>query len=71
MLSPDLARFITSRACNRSALAVYSEDQSMGNFIHSLGEPIRRILIRDNILHHPVKRVDRLTTLWRKYRAGK
>lgn len=67
MLSPDLARYITSKHCNRSALAVFSEDQSVGNFVHALGEPIRRLWIREKILLHPIKRVDRLRTLWNKY----
>ena len=65
-MSPDLARYITSSACNRTALAVYSEDQSIGNFIHSLDEPIRRIRIRTDYFDHPVKKVERMKAMWNK-----
>lgn len=69
MMSPDLARYIVSPKCNRSALAVFSEDQSIGNFIHSLNQPIRRLRISTFYFEHPVKRVDRMKTLWRKRQA--
>lgn len=42
-MSVDMARYVTSPACNRSRMAVYSEDQSMGNFIHSHPQPIHRM----------------------------
>lgn len=70
LLSPDLARYITSPACNRTALSLFSEDQSIGNFVHSLPKPIRRVWIRTNHFDHPVKKVSRMRTLWNK-RNGK
>lgn len=71
ILSPDLARYITSSECNRTALAVFSEDQSIGNFVHSLEKPIRRLRVPTFHYDHPVKRVDRMKTLWRKRQKGK
>ena len=68
MMSPDLASYIVSDDCPRSTLAVYSEDQSIGNFIHSHPQKsIKRIRLVTNEFEHPVKRIDRLQTLWRKY----
>jgi hypothetical protein len=52
---------------NRSVLAVYSEDQSIGNFVHSHPLPIHRIRMNTNVFEHPVKRIDRVRTLWRKH----
>eukprot|EP00934_Nitzschia_sp_Nitz4_P007607 Nitzschia sp. Nitz4//scaffold80_size88189//7356//9314//NITZ4_005079-RA/size88189-processed-gene-0.23-mRNA-1//-1//CDS//3329558606//7597//frame0 len=66
LMSPDLARYITSPQCNRSALAVFSEDQSIGNFIHSWEQPIRRVSIPTFHYDHPVKKVSRMKSLWRK-----
>ena len=66
VMSPDLASYVTSSACNRSALAVWSEDSSMGNFIHSHTKPIHRIWMKPPPFLHPIKRVDRLRTLWNR-----
>jgi hypothetical protein len=66
-MSSDLARFITSSECNRTAVAVWSEDQSIGNFIHSHPLPIRRIRMNTNVFEHPIKKVNRFPTLWRKF----
>jgi hypothetical protein len=66
-MSPDLARYSASTQCNRSVLAVYSEDQSIGNFVHSHPLPIHRIRMNTNVFEHPVKRIDRVRTLWRKH----
>jgi hypothetical protein len=70
-MSPDLARFITSPNCNRTALAVFSEDQSIGNFIHSHPLPIRRIRMSTRYFMHPVKKVKRWRTLWKKFLSGR
>ena len=42
-MSVDLANYVTSSACDRKRMAVYSEDQSMGNFVHSHPLPLHRI----------------------------
>ena len=65
-MSPDLARYITSSACNRTSLALFSEDQSIGNFVHSLPKPIRRVWVKTMYFDHPIKRVDRMKRLWNK-----
>ena len=43
LMSVDLAKYVTSPACDRKHMALYSEDQSMGNFVHSHPLPLRRI----------------------------
>ena len=66
-LSPDLARFIISDNCKRSDVAVWSEDQSIGNFVHLHPLPIRRIRMTTNVFEHPVKKVTRFRSLWNKF----
>ncbi|CAJ1952206.1 unnamed protein product [Cylindrotheca closterium] len=68
-LSSDLAEFVVSSECPRSAVDKGIEDASIGNFVHSHPLPIRRIRLRTSEFEHPVKRVDRYRTLWRKYQA--
>jgi hypothetical protein len=65
-LSLDLAQYIVGDQCNRTAVAVYSEDQSIGNFVHTHPLPIRRIRLTTRLFEHPLKRIDRMRTLWRK-----
>jgi hypothetical protein len=66
-MSPDLARYVTSPKCNRSALALHSEDQSMGNFVHSHPLPIRRIQMPFYCFEHPMKDVDQFRKHWDRY----
>mmetsp|Transcript_983 Transcript_983/g.1907 ORF Transcript_983/g.1907 Transcript_983/m.1907 type:complete len:745 (-) Transcript_983:646-2880(-) len=68
-VSSDLAEFVVSSECPRSAVDKGIEDVSIGNFAHSHPLPIRRIRLFTNEFEHPVKRVDRYLTLWRKYKA--
>jgi hypothetical protein len=42
LMSVDLARYVTSEQCDRKRIAVNSEDQSMGNFVHSHPLPLHR-----------------------------
>lgn len=66
-MSPDLARFIISENCTRSEVAVFSEDQSIGNFVHLHPFPIRRVRMTTTVFEHPVKKVNRFPTLWRNF----
>jgi hypothetical protein len=66
-MSPDLARYVTSPKCNRSALALHSEDQSIGNFVHSHPLPIRRIQMPFYCFEHPMKDVDQFRKHWDRY----
>jgi hypothetical protein len=42
-MSADLARYVTSKDCDRKRLAVNAEDQSIGNFVHSHPLPLHRV----------------------------
>lgn len=67
-MSPDLARFVTSRRCNRKEVDWGIEDFSMGNFVHSNPLPIHRIPIVGNKAHkHPVKLLEDLRSQWTKF----
>ncbi|KAL3944912.1 MAG: hypothetical protein SGBAC_001003 [Bacillariaceae sp.] len=68
-VSSDLAEYLVSSECPRSAVDKRIEDVSIGNFVHSHPLPIRRIRLFANEFEHPVKRADRYRTLWRKYDA--
>lgn len=57
-VSPDLARFVVSHQCDRQALAVFSEDRSMGNFVHAHPLPLHRIKIQPQTLQHPLKTIE-------------
>lgn len=69
VMSPDLAYYIISDDCPRSKLAVYSEDQSIGNFIHSHpNKAIRRIIVPWNILYqHPIKLCKMARQVWKEH----
>jgi hypothetical protein len=68
-ISPDLARYITSSKCNRSTLAVYSEDKSVGNFVNSHTLPIQRVRIHKDSLQfeHPVKDLADYRRKWERF----
>jgi hypothetical protein len=63
-MSPDLARYITSPHCNRTALKRFNEDKSIGNFVHSHPLPIRRIPLPLNVREHPLKQVEEFQRRW-------
>ena len=54
-MSIDLARHITSTNCFRDRIKVWSEDKSVGNFVHSYPLPIRRMRIDSKSFYHPLK----------------
>ena len=66
MMSPDLARFVTSSACNRSAVDTLIEDMSMGNFVHSHPKPIQRkgTVKNQGVFDHPLKDVNDFRARW-------
>jgi len=73
-LSVDLARYITSEACDRKTLDVFSEDRAMGWFVHSHPFPLKRFNIglhhsnQDSpAAKHPVKNVTIFQQEWNKY----
>lgn len=70
-LSVDLARYITSDECDRKALAVFSEDRSICNFVHSHPLPPRRIGMAPypipKPLYHPVKSLVKFEAAWKDY----
>lgn len=66
-MSVDLARYITSPDCDRQKLKVFSEDKSVGNFVHSHKKPIRRVklkMLRCRAFEHPIKNVDEFRSRW-------
>ena len=65
-MSVDLARYITSPECDRDKLKVFSEDKSIGNFVHSHPLPIRRVKMNMFPKHfeHPVKNIHEFRALW-------
>lgn len=65
-MSVDLARFITSPECDRDRLKVYSEDKSIGNFVHSHPLPIHRVRLSPDSFEHPVKDVEDFSLRWSK-----
>jgi hypothetical protein len=44
-MSPDLAEFIVSPELNRKPLIFYTEDFTIGNFVHSSPLPINQVVI--------------------------
>ena len=70
-LSPDLARFVTSKTFNRSAVDVNIEDLSMGNFVHSHPLALKRIRISLRFYRHPVKILYQFENKWKAYLAKK
>jgi len=68
-LSNDMARYITSTACDRKNLALWSEDKSICNFVHSHPKPIHRIKlnITRKPIDHPLKEIQRFKSRWQSY----
>lgn len=68
-LSIDMARYITSPDCDRHSLALWSEDKSMCNFVHSHPQPIQRIKlnITRKPVDHPLKQIQRYIPRWQAY----
>jgi hypothetical protein len=66
LLSPDLARFIVSPSCNRSALMFPSECIAISNFVHSHPLPIQRWRIASRFFAHPVKDVSRFRQVYQE-----
>lgn len=68
IMSIDLGRWIVSTDCPRLDLAVYSEDQSIGNFINSHPKrTIHRIRIFELCYVHPLKGIEQMKSTWDKY----
>jgi Galactosyltransferase len=67
-LSVDLARYITSAACDRQSLTLWSEDKSMGNFVHSHSQPIHRIRLNltRKPIDHPLKGRQKFLRRWQE-----
>jgi hypothetical protein len=68
-MSADLARYITSPECNRTALKMSQEDKSIGNFVHSHPLPIQRIRVHPAAFEHPIKQADRFPIRWERFLA--
>jgi hypothetical protein len=68
-LSVDMARYITSVDCDRQTLAVWSEDKSMCNFVHSHLKPIHRIKLSltGKPVDHPLKEISKYMPRWQAY----
>lgn len=69
-MSVDLARYVVSTACNREALKVWSEDKSVGNFVHSHPLPLRhhKIVQSPRSYHHPLKDIQEFRDHWKGYK---
>ena len=82
-LSVDMARYISSDACDRKTLDVFSEDRALGLFAHSHPLPLKRVNIglpsseehkmgtkalwSRTAAKHPVKNVTAYRTEWNEY----
>jgi hypothetical protein len=66
-MSPDLARYITSARCNRSALFIPSEDRAIGTLVHSHPLPIRQIQAAPHSFAHPIKELNKFGSHWKRY----
>jgi hypothetical protein len=66
-LSPDMARFITSDACDRKRLDRFAEDWTIGAFVDAHPLPQHRIPVRQYCLIHPLKDVRLYRYEWKKY----
>jgi hypothetical protein len=66
-MSPDLARYITSSRCNRSAMFIHSEDKAIGTLVHSHPLPIRQIQAAKHSFAHPIKKLDSFRSYWKEY----
>jgi hypothetical protein len=66
-MSPDLARYITSDDCPRNKLTLFSEDKSIGNFVHSHPLPIRRVRVDKSTFRHPAKRPEAFLAHWKNH----
>ena len=71
LLSPDLARFIVSPLCNRSALMFPSECVAISNFAHSHPLPIRRWRIPSRFWAHPVKDATKFKQVYNAWLANR
>ena len=67
LLSPDLARFLTSPKCNRTALMFPSECVAISNFVHSHPLAIQRWKLPNHILAHPVKNVTQFRNIYQQH----
>ena len=71
LLSPDLARFIVSPSCNRSALMFTSECIAISNFVHSHPMPIQRWRIPSHFWAHPVKDVSKFRQVYKSWLSNR
>ena len=71
LLSPDLARFIVSPSCNRSALMYTSECIAISNFVHSHPMPIQRWRIPSHFWAHPVKDVNKFRQVYKSWLSNR
>jgi len=67
-MSNDLARYITSKRCDRSYLSVGVEDKDHGAFVNSHPLPIvRHELRKRGVFRHPVKDLKNYQQIWDRY----
>ncbi|KAL3930044.1 MAG: hypothetical protein SGBAC_011943 [Bacillariaceae sp.] len=66
MMSPDLARFVSSNECDRKRWGTQSEDISMGNYVHSHPLPIHLKRLSKFCIVHPIKEPAAFRATWEK-----
>lgn len=66
MMSPDLARFVSSDQCDRKRWGTQSEDISMGNYVHSHPLPIHLKRLSKFCIVHPIKEPEAFRNTWFK-----
>ncbi len=66
-MSPDLASYITSARCNRSALFIPYKDKAIGTFVHSHPLPICQIQAARHSFAHPIKKKGKFQRYWKWY----
>jgi hypothetical protein len=66
-LSPDMARFITSDACDRQRLDRFAEDWTIGAFVDAHPLPQHRIRVGWSRLIHPLKNVTEYRAKWNQF----
>jgi hypothetical protein len=66
-LSPDMARFITSDACDRQRLDRFAEDWTIGAFVDAHPLPQHRILVGKKSIIHPLKDFTEYRAQWKQF----